>query len=120
MFDFEKLTAYQKARAINKKLFEFLRIHSDVDFVLQKQLKRASISVVLNIAEGVGRFTKPDKRHFYLISRGSAYEVAALLQILIDLYPEKKEILNELINNTHELIKIIVGLMQNVRSKPFA
>ena len=39
---------------------------------------------MLNIAEGSGRYTKPDKRNFYVISRGSAFECVAILDYLHD------------------------------------
>jgi four helix bundle protein len=48
---------------------------------LADQLMRASTSVVLNLAEGAGKYSRPDKRRFYLIARGSATEAAALLDI---------------------------------------
>lgn len=46
---------------------------------LADQFTRASMSVVLNIAEGAGKVSKPDKRRYYLTARGSATESAALL-----------------------------------------
>jgi four helix bundle protein len=46
---------------------------------LADQFTRASTSVVLNIAEGAGKLSKPDKRRYYLTARGSATESAALL-----------------------------------------
>jgi four helix bundle protein len=49
---------------------------------LRDQLDRASVSIVLNIAEGSGRFTPADKSHFYLIARGSAMECLAALTLL--------------------------------------
>jgi four helix bundle protein len=48
---------------------------------LADQLTRASISIVLNLAEGAGKFSSADKRRFYLTARGSATESAALLDI---------------------------------------
>src|SRR5678816_1724380 len=48
---------------------------------LADQFTRASMSVVLNIAEGAGKLSKPDKRRYYLTARGSATESAALLDV---------------------------------------
>jgi four helix bundle protein len=50
--------------------------------VVRDQLERASLSVVLNTAEAGGRRSRRDKARFYMIARGSATEVAALLDVL--------------------------------------
>jgi four helix bundle protein len=50
---------------------------------LRDQLDRASVSTVLNVAEGAGRRTLPDKARFYSIARGSATECAAILDLLL-------------------------------------
>ena len=39
---------------------------------------------MLNIAEGSGRYTKPDKRNFYVIARGSVFECVAIFDYLKD------------------------------------
>ncbi len=49
---------------------------------LRDQLERASISIILNIAEGAGRRTTPDRRRYFVIAQGSTYECAAILDIL--------------------------------------
>jgi four helix bundle protein len=46
---------------------------------LADQFTRASTSILLNMAEGAGKLSKPDKRRYYLTARGSATESAALL-----------------------------------------
>ena len=46
---------------------------------LADQLRRASVSILLNIAEGAGKVTLPDKRKHYAIARGSALECCAIL-----------------------------------------
>lgn len=51
--------------------------------VLRDQLERASVSVVLNIAEGSGRFSRGEKRRHYSSAHGSAVESAAVLDLLI-------------------------------------
>jgi four helix bundle protein len=48
---------------------------------LVDQFTRASTSIVLNLAEGAGKHSKPDKRRYYLTARGSATESAALLDV---------------------------------------
>jgi four helix bundle protein len=46
------------------------------------QLDRAATSIVLNIAEGAGEFSKDEKHRFYRIARRSATETAAILDVL--------------------------------------
>jgi four helix bundle protein len=50
---------------------------------LRDQLERASSSIVLNIAEGCGRFARAEKAHFYLIARGSAMECVGALDVAL-------------------------------------
>ena len=45
------------------------------------QIRRASLSVVLNIAESQGRQTKADTKNFLIIARGSLYEILALAEV---------------------------------------
>jgi four helix bundle protein len=48
---------------------------------LVDQLNRAALSIATNLADGNGRFTKPDRRNFFTIARGSAQECVPLLEI---------------------------------------
>ena len=50
--------------------------------MLRDQLERASLSIALNIAEGVGQRSRPNKSRFYGIARGSANECAAIIHLL--------------------------------------
>ena len=52
---------------------------------LADQFTRAATSIVLNLAEGAGKHSKPDKRRYYLTARGSATESAALLDVCLRL-----------------------------------
>lgn len=50
--------------------------------VIRDQLDRASLSIVLNIAEGAERVRRPDRRRFYAIARGSAMECGAIFDAM--------------------------------------
>jgi four helix bundle protein len=81
LFDHEKLEVYQESLAfvcwlepLLQKLPKSIAVHD--------QLDRASTSIVLNLAEGNGKFTSPDRCRFFDIARGSALECAAALDVL--------------------------------------
>ena len=82
-FTFEKLLVYQKsvdlADLICSKTEEFPRGYG----FLVDQLNRAALSIAANIAEGNGRFTKPDRRNFFGIARGSVQECVPLLELAL-------------------------------------
>ena len=81
MFSFLKFNVYEKAKAFNHRVRKFL-LNSRIDFPTQDQLRRASLSVQLNIAEGSGRFTKKDRRRFFIMSRSSIFECISILDTL--------------------------------------
>lgn len=83
MFDFEKLDIYSKAKAFNGEVRAFIN-SSTLDRTTIDQLRRASFSIVLNIAEGSGRFSKADRRNFFVIARSSIFECVAILDVLKD------------------------------------
>jgi four helix bundle protein len=84
MFDFEKLVVYQRAKTFHLEIMRWLVSNQAVDSVTRDQLRRSSLSIALNIAEGSGRFSKKDRRNFLVISRSSVFEVAAIFDVLKD------------------------------------
>jgi four helix bundle protein len=79
VLDAERLEVYAVALEFQVKAAE-LALRGDA--VLRDQLRRASLSCVLKIAEGAGRRSRAQKRHFYGIARGSAMESAAIVDVL--------------------------------------
>ena len=78
--DAHKLAVYHIAVAFQAAAMALLpKGHA----VLRDPLERASLSIVLNLAEGAGRRSRRDKGRFYTIARGSAMESAALIDVLI-------------------------------------
>ena len=80
LLDAEKLDVYRVAVEFQMLAAQLLPRRGQ--WVLRDQLDRASVSIVLNIAEGAGRFSPADKARFYAIARGSAAECAAILDLL--------------------------------------
>jgi four helix bundle protein len=75
-YAFEKLDVWQLARILNKDIYDVTSLFPvDEKFGLITQLRRASISISSNIAEGSTRFHKNDQCRFYQIAFGSAIEV---------------------------------------------
>lgn len=81
-FDHEKLNVYHQALAFVAYATELLeRIPKKM--AVHDQLDRASTAIPLNIAEGTGKFTPPDRCRYYDTARGSALECAACLDVLV-------------------------------------
>ena len=68
------LEVYQRAVEWAERIETLCESVSKGNHHLTDQLRRAALSISLNIAEGSGRWHKGDKKQFYLIARGSAYE----------------------------------------------
>jgi four helix bundle protein len=113
MFDFQKLNVYQKARQAYKRVIQFLEITKNIPLKLRDNLSRASLSVMLNIAEGAGRFTKPDKKRFYIDSRASAFETVSCLEACNDLKIISSEELNSFNNEYEEISKMLFKMINN-------
>jgi four helix bundle protein len=113
LFDHEKLNVYGKtlefvswATTILERVPKSMAVHG--------QLDRSSTSIPLNIAEGTGKFTAPDRCRYYDSARGTALECAASLDVLVAkrvLQPneitEGKELLRP-------IVSMLVGLIKSV------
>jgi len=80
-FDHEKLRVYQEAIQFVAWADECLKVLPK-NLAVHGQLDRAATSIPLNIAEGNGKYTAPDRCRFFDIARGSALECAACLDVL--------------------------------------
>jgi four helix bundle protein len=80
-FSFEKLEVYQKAVSFADHVCQATEAFGRGYGFISDQLNRAALSVAANIAEGNGRFTKPDRKNFFGIARGSVQECVPLLEL---------------------------------------
>jgi four helix bundle protein len=81
LLDAERLDAYRVAVEFQVLAAGLLPRHGQA--TLRDQLDRASVSIVLNVAEGAGRFSGPDKARFYAMARGSATECGAIVDLVL-------------------------------------
>ena len=86
IFGYRKLIAYQKAKDVVKRTYKLLKkFPAEERYAMCDQLRRASLSVTSNIAEGVNRFSIKDKAHFIEIAYGSLMEVSSQFEIAEEL-----------------------------------
>ena len=116
MFDFEKLIVYAKAKAFNSNVRTLVKA-SRLDPTTRDQLRRAAFSIVLNLAEGSGRFTAPDRRNFYIIARSSIFECVAILDVLKDELTIEEIMFKGLYDQAEELSKIVFAMIKNLQRK---
>ena len=111
--NYRDLLVWQKARGLAKDVYVLTRpFPRSETFGLVSQMRRTAISIVCNIAEGQGRWTRPDYRHFLLMARGSAFELEAQLIVAQDIgYIDDAE---TLIERTIEITRMLNGLLRYV------
>ncbi len=75
-FSFEKLSVWQKSRQLSIKIYNYTKsFPTDEKYGLSSQMRRASLSISSNIAEGTGRHSYKDKARFTEIAYSSALEL---------------------------------------------
>ena len=116
MFDFENLEVYKKAKAFNAIIRKTILMHGSLDAATTNQLRRASLSVVLNIAEGTSRFSKPDRRNFCIIARGSVFECVAIFDVLKDDDQLSIDLFTSLYSQSEEISKMLFAMIRNLES----
>lgn len=111
--DHSKLDVYHRSLELLDRLDQIQDLMPPGRAHLKDQLDRAGTSVVLNIAEGAGEFSLPDKQRFYRMARRSATETAAILDIL----ERRKSVSPDLIQPARELIVRVVSMLARLASK---
>jgi len=116
VYGYRKLIAYQKAKEVVKRTYKLLnKFPAEERFALCDQLRRASISITSNIAEGVTRYSVKDKAHFIEISYGSLMEVSSQFEIAEELgyvSSEERLSMDQLIE---EVARLLSGLQKTYK-----
>ena len=111
--NFEKLPIYKDSKVLANMILSLTKIFpKEEKYGLSSQIRRAAISVPLNIAEGQGRKTRKDHRQFLLIARGSLYEVIAILGICLDQKIINKEMNQNIRKQIENVLKQLNGMVR--------
>ena len=116
MNNFRELKVWQKARVLTKETYNVLRqFPDDEKFGLTSQIKRATISISSNIAEGAGRNSEADFLRFLDIALGSCFEVDSQFTLALDIEFIDKEEYDKIINSIFEIERMLIGLIKSMR-----
>lgn len=116
VFGYRRLIAYQKAKEIVKQTYKLLKkFPAEERFAMCDQLRRASVSITSNIAEGINRFSVKDKAHFIEMSYGSLMEVSSQFEIAEELGYITTEDRMSMDNLIEEEARILSGLLNSFK-----
>lgn len=108
---FYDLEGWKKARELNTKIYQLTNNELfKRDFALIGQIRRASISIMANLAEGFGRKGNKEFLQYISISTASACELQSHLFIALDIGYINKEEFEETFKLTDETLRIMNGL----------
>src|SRR5579864_3658047 len=115
---YRQLLVWQKARSLAVAVYRTTETFPKSEtYGLTSQLRRASVSVASNIAEGQGRLTKGEFRHFLGQARGSLLEVETQLSISLDLHLLEEDEFQNLQHRSFEVRRLINGLIESMRAQ---
>ncbi|HKP38873.1 MAG TPA: four helix bundle protein [Pyrinomonadaceae bacterium] len=113
---FEELEAWKKARQLTKKIYTLSGSGAFAkDFGLRDQMRRASVSIMSNIAEGHDRSGTGEFVQFLSTAKGSAAEVRCQLYVALDQAYITDKTFGELSDLATETANMIGGLMKYLR-----
>ncbi len=116
--NFSHLIAWQKSHELVLNIYKILKkLPNEEKFALADQMRRSSVSITSNIAEGFSRNTKKEKVQFYTISKGSLSELynqlitARDLEYITDIDFKKLDLMIE------ESSKLISAIIKSAKDK---
>ncbi|MEZ5001171.1 MAG: four helix bundle protein [Bacteroidales bacterium] len=116
MFDFQKLDVYQKAKVFCILMTKTISAQN-FDKTINDQLRRASFSIMLNIAESSSRFSTRDRKNFLVIARGSAFECVAIIEYLLESDEITQNEFDSYFEKLEEISKMLFSLIRKFESR---
>ncbi|OYU85453.1 MAG: four helix bundle protein [Flavobacterium sp. BFFFF2] len=115
---FEEINSWQKSRVFNKLIYQITEnanFKKDFDFI--RQIRRSSISISSNIAEGFERNTDKEFVYFLYVAKASAGEVRSQLYLAYDLEYITKIEFEMLLEAVSEISKMLSGFIKYLSPK---
>ncbi|HQU86799.1 MAG TPA: four helix bundle protein [Pyrinomonadaceae bacterium] len=113
---FEDIKAWQKAREVTREIYRVTAIGDfSKDYDLRSQIRRASISIMANIAEGFGRKSDKEFANFLNIAHASACEAQSHLYVALDLNYTNQQSFDNLYQSLVEITRMIYALSEHLR-----
>ena len=106
------IIAWQKAKQLTVAVYYHFSECKDYSF--KDQIRRASVSIMNNIAEGYERNTNKEFKQFLYISKGSFGEVRSILYLAHDLHYLDQKSYTQLHNDSTEIAKILSGFIKTL------
>ncbi len=112
---FRDLIVWQKSMALARHAYALtMTLPKSETYGLLSQIRRAAVSVPSNIAEGHGRLTDLQFRHFLGNARGSLYELQTQIQLAADLRYFDGESVQRFLEQSSEVARLINGLLSSL------
>lgn len=116
MHKVEDLKIWQKAIVLAKQVYTVITdLPADEKYGLSSQIKRCVVSIASNIAEGAGRNSNKEFKHFLSIVNGSSYELHTQLILTYELNLIEKHKIDELLNLITEIQKMNYSFQKNLQ-----
>src|SRR4051812_43206182 len=114
---FEDIAGWQKARELTRAIYQCSKVGEfGRDYGLRDQIRRASTSIMSNIAEGFGRDGTKELLQFLSMAKGSCGEVRSQLYVALDQGYLTASDFKRLGSFTAETSKLIAGFMRYLRN----
>ncbi len=115
---FEDILGWQKARKVTSVVYEITgQGNFSKDFGLRDQIRRSSVSIMANIAEGFGRKSDKEFANFLNYAHGSVAETQSHLYVALDLKYLDQDQFDTVYMMLDETSRIIMGFSKHLRSR---
>ncbi|WP_026728084.1 four helix bundle protein [Flavobacterium denitrificans] len=116
MSHFKKILVWQKSISLVTKIYKVTRTFpKEETFGLTSQIRRSSVSIPSNIAEGSGRESNKDFLRFLYISLGSLFEMQTQLEIAKNIIYINEEEFNLIYEDSREIERMLASLIRKLK-----